>query len=146
MLIVQLHIVTCKMISSTIDYRWHVQCFPLDLNRLLPFNTLDCFAIHFETILILFLCISGFRSPVYPEDSALAEGPIETFEQCHAYIKWFGVACSAIRSTNHYYQSIARLLIIHKIVQWPCRKVICHSQKYMMDHWVMPFDFTQSAL
>ena len=66
MLIVYLCILTCKMISSIIDYRQHVQRFPQDLNRLSPFNPLDCFAIHFETILIQFLCILGFCSPVYP--------------------------------------------------------------------------------
>ena len=25
----------------------------------------------------------------------------------------------------------------HEIVRWPCGKVICHSQKYTRDHWVM---------
>ena len=67
MLIVQLRILTCKMISSIIDYRRCVQRFPEDLNRLSPFNPLDCFAIYFEAILILFLCVSGFRSLVYPK-------------------------------------------------------------------------------
>ena len=66
MLIVYLRVLTCKMFSSTIDYRWHVQRFLQGLNRLSPFNPLDYFAIHFETILIQFLCILGFRSPVYP--------------------------------------------------------------------------------
>ena len=55
-----------EMFSSTIDYRWRVQRFPQDLNRLLPFIPLDCFTIHFKTILIQFLCVFGFRSPVYP--------------------------------------------------------------------------------
>ena len=109
MLIVQLCISTCKMISSTIDYRCRVQHFPQNLNRLSPFHPLYCFAIHFETILILFLCILGFWSPVYP---ALADSPVEMSERGHAYIKWFGVACSAICSTNHCYQSIARISII----------------------------------
>ena len=54
------------MFSSTIDYRQHVQRFPQDLNRLSPFNPLDCFAIHLEAILIRFLCILGFWPPVYP--------------------------------------------------------------------------------
>ena len=77
-LIVYLCILTYKMFSltidcidytiygSTIDYRWCVKHFPQDLNRLSAFNPLDCFAIHFKTILIQFLCVSGFRSPVYP--------------------------------------------------------------------------------
>ena len=38
-------------------------------NRLSLFNPLDCFTIHFEKILIWFLCVSGLQSkcsPVYP--------------------------------------------------------------------------------
>ena len=42
----------------------------------------------------------------------MADSPVEMSEQGHAYIKQFGVACSAIRSTNHCYQSIARISII----------------------------------
>ena len=30
-----------------------------------------------------------------------------------------------------------RLYHMHKIVRWPCGKMICHSQKYTKDHWVM---------
>ena len=48
--------------SSTIAYRWCVQHFPPDLNRLLPLNLFDYFAIHFDTILIRFPCILGFWS------------------------------------------------------------------------------------
>ena len=50
------------MFSSTLHYRWHIQHFPQDLNRFLPFNPLHCFTIHFETILTQFLCVSGFWS------------------------------------------------------------------------------------
>ena len=50
------------MYSSTIDYRQRAQCFPQDLNRLLPFNSSDYFTIHCETIQIQFLCISDFWS------------------------------------------------------------------------------------
>ena len=86
MLIVQLHILTCKMFSSTIDYRRCVQRFPQNLNRLSPFNPLDCFAIHFETILIQFLCVSGLQSIsgllfiLIGKDSSLADGPVKTSE------------------------------------------------------------------
>ena len=46
------------------------------------------------------------------DDSSLADNPVETSEQGHAYIKRFGIACSAIRSTNHCYQSVPRISII----------------------------------
>ena len=62
MLVAQLCILTCIMFSSTIDYRWHVQRFPQDLKRFSAFKLLYCFTIHFETILIWFLCILGFQS------------------------------------------------------------------------------------
>ena len=50
------------MFISTIDYRQSIPYFTQDLSRLLPFNPLNCFAIHFKTILIWFLCILGFWS------------------------------------------------------------------------------------
>ena len=46
------------------------------------------------------------------EDSSLADGPVEMFEQWLAYIKRLRVACSAICSTNHCYQLVVRILII----------------------------------
>ena len=46
------------------------------------------------------------------EDSALADGPVETSERWQVYIKRFGVACSVIRNTNHCYQSTVRISII----------------------------------
>ena len=46
------------------------------------------------------------------DDSSLADDPVETFELGHAYIKRFGVACSAIRSNNHCYQLVPRISII----------------------------------
>ena len=46
------------------------------------------------------------------KDSSSANGLVETFEQGQTYIKRFGVACSTIRSTNHCYQLVARILII----------------------------------
>ena len=46
------------------------------------------------------------------DDSSLADDLVETFERGHAYIKRFGVACFAIRSNNHCYQSVPRISII----------------------------------
>ena len=118
------------MVSSTLGYRWHVQRFSEALNRLSPFNPLDCFAIHFKTTLILFLCISGFRSIsssclscIGEEDSSLADGLVKRSERGHTYIKRFGVGCSAILSTNHCYQSLSRILII-----------LC-AQDHLVDFW-----------
>ena len=42
----------------------------------------------------------------------MADGQVKTLEQGCAYIKRFGVASSVICSTNHCYQSVARILII----------------------------------
>ena len=118
------------MFSSTIDYRWHVQCFPQDLNRLLPLNPLDCFAIYFETILIWFLCVLSFWSISvllfilhWQGGFFIGRCPVKTFKQEYAYIKRFGVTCPAIHITNHYYQSISRILIIlrtqnHLVAFW----------------------------
>ena len=118
------------MFSSTIDYRWHVQCFPQDLNRLLPLNPIHCFAIYFETILIWFLCILSFWSisvllfiPHWQGGFFIGRCPVKTFKQECAYIKWLGVACPAIHITNHYYQLVARILIIlcaqnHPVAFW----------------------------
>ena len=70
------------MFSSTIDYRHRVQRFPQDLNRLSPFNPLDYFTVHFDTILIRFLCVLDFRSINglllirIGEDSSLADGNV----------------------------------------------------------------------
>ena len=57
------------------------------------------------------------------EDSSLADGLVKLSEQGSAYIKRLGVACFAIRNTNHCYQSIARILII-LYVRNSCGKVI----------------------
>ena len=50
--------------------------------------------------------------PLIEDDSSWADDPVETSERGHAYIKRFGFACSAIRSTNHCYRSVPRILII----------------------------------
>ena len=65
--------------------------------------------------------------------------PVETSERGHAYIKWFGVACSTIHITNHCYQWLPeyQLYYVHEIIWWPCGNVICHPQKYARDQWVM---------
>ena len=46
------------------------------------------------------------------DHSSLADHPVITSEQGHAYIKQFGVTCSAIHNTNHCYQSVPRISII----------------------------------
>ena len=53
------------------------------------------------------------------EDSSLADGPVETFEQGLAYIKRLKVACSAICSTNHCYQTVVRISIILQALNCP---------------------------
>ena len=86
----------------------------------MPFNPLDHFTIHFETILIQFLRISGFWykwSPVYPavvrsRGFFIGRCLVKTSEQGHAYIKQFGVSCSSICSTSHCCQSVARISIM----------------------------------
>ena len=139
MLIVYLCILSCKMFSSTIVYRRRVQCFPQDLNRLLPFNPSDCFAIHFETILIQFLCILGFWSPIYPtiarilhwqmaQSKRLIEGML-ILSDLELPALPYVTPITAISRLPEY-----QLYYVHKIVRWPCGKVICHSQKYMRDH------------
>ena len=50
----------------------------------------------------------------------------------HAYVKQFGVAWSAMHSTDHCYHWLpelpeCRLYYTHEIVRWPCGKVIFHS-------------------
>ena len=142
-LIVYLRILTCKMFSSTIDYiRRRVQRFPQDINRLTSFNPLDCFAIHFRTILIQFLCISGFRFPVYPilvrilhwqkaQSKCLNEGMLILSDWELPALPYVATI-TAISWLPEYW-----LYYEHRIVWWPCGKVICHSQKYTRDHWVM---------
>ena len=117
------------MFSWTIDYGQHMQRFSQDLNRLSPFNPLDCFAIHFETILIRFVRVSGFQSIsgllfiLHCRGFFISRWPGWNVEQWLAYIKRFGVACSAICSTNHCYQLVVRISIIlraqnHPVALW----------------------------
>ena len=46
------------------------------------------------------------------DDSSLADNLVRTSEQGHAYSKRFGIACSAIYSTNYCYHSVPRISII----------------------------------
>ena len=130
------------MFSSTIHYKQRVQRFLQDSNRLSPFNPLDCFAIHFATILIWFLCVSGFGSIsglLFPHWQGFFIGR-------RSGRKVWTRACFDLElATPPYVAPITaishlpkyRLYCMHKIVRWPCGKVICHSQKYARDHWVM---------
>ena len=49
----------------------------------------------------------------------MADGLIKASEQGLTCIKQFGVACSAIRSTNHCYQSVPRISIILRTKNGP---------------------------
>ena len=128
--------------SVIIDYRRRVQHFPQDLNRLLPFLPLDCFTIHFKTILIRFLCVSGFQSPVYPALVRILHWQMARLKRLNKGMLILSdlelpalphvAPITAISRLPEY-----RLYYVHKIVQWPCGKVICHSQRYTRDHWVM---------
>ena len=98
-----------QLFISNIDYRWRIQYFPQDLNRILLFNPLNCFAIHFKTILVRFLCVLDFLSIsgllFFLEDYSLADTQLKGLnEGALIRIKQFGVACSAIHITNHCYQ------------------------------------------
>ena len=46
------------------------------------------------------------------DDSSLADDLVETSERGHAYIKRFGIPCSAMCSTNYCYRSVPRISII----------------------------------
>ena len=139
-----IRILTCKMFSLMIDYRQCVQHFPQDLNRLSPINPLDSFAIHFVNLVSLCFRLSVYKwSPVYPalvrrilhwkmaqskclNESMLVLSDLEL--PAMPYI----APITAISRLPEY-----RLYYAHEIVQWPCGKVICQSQKYTRDHWVM---------
>ena len=49
----------------------------------------------------------------------MADSLIKASEQGLAYIRQFGVACSAIRSTNHCYQLVPRISIILRTKDGP---------------------------
>ena len=117
------------MFSWTIDYRQHVQRFSQDLNRLSPFNPLGCLAIQFATILIRFVHVSGFQSIsgllfiLHWWGFFIGRQPGWNVWMRLAYIKRLRVACSAICSTNHCYQSVVRISIIlcaqnHLVALW----------------------------
>ena len=64
-----------------------------------------------------------FRIGAEEDDSSLVDNLVEMSERVHAYMKRFGVACSAIHSTNHCYHSVPRISIIlraqnHPVVLW----------------------------
>ena len=116
MVIVYLCILACKMFSSTIDYRWRVRRFPtvqrFQVQRFQPFRLFHySFQDNSNSVSLRFGLLVSCLSR-NGEDSSLVDGLVEMSEWGHAYIKQFGVACSAIRSTNHCYQSIARISII----------------------------------
>ena len=119
---------------------------PQDLYTLLPFNSLDCVAIHFETILIQFLCISGFRPlsgilfilhwwgffiGIQPGQNIWKRGML-ILSNLEFPAPPYIAPITAFSQLSEYWLHYA-----HEIVWWPCGKVICHSQKYAREHWVM---------
>ena len=73
------------------------------------------------------------------DDSSLTDDLVETSERWHAYTKQFGVACSAIRSTNYCYRSAPRISIILRAQNRPValwEGDLSHSKVYE-GHWVM---------
>ena len=76
------------MLSSTTMVH---STFPQNLSRLLPFNTLNCFAVHFKIVLIRFLCISACTSVLlfiqhWQGRFLIVRHPVERFKRGHAYI------------------------------------------------------------
>ena len=134
------------MFSWTIDYRQPVHHFSQELNRLSPFNPLDCLAIKFETILIRFAHVLGFRS---------ISGLLFILHWWGFFIgrqpgwniwmrQWYILNDIELLALPHValITSIRRLseyllCYVHEIIWWLCGKMICHSQKYTRDHWVM---------
>ena len=106
------------MFSSTMDCRRHV--LPPRFKLTFAFQPFRMFHHSFQdnsnSVSLCFRLLVYKWSPVYPalsgKISLLADSPVETSEQGNAYIKWFGVAFSAICSTNHCYQSVPRISII----------------------------------
>ena len=145
-LIVWLHILTCKMFSSTMDCRWRIQCFPQDLNRLSPFNPLDCLPFILRQVQFGFL---HFRllvykwSPVYPALSGRILHWQTAWSKClnkallilsnlELLALPYVAPIIAISRFQEY-----QLYCVHEIVWCSCGKVICHSQKYTTNHRVM---------
>ena len=144
MLIVWLRILTCEMFCSTIDCRWCVQCFPQDLNRLSPFNHLDCSAIHFEEIVIQFPYVSGFRSinDLFIQhcwgEFLIGRRPGQLKHLNKGMLILSDLELPALPyvapiTAISWYQEY-QLYYVLEIIWWPCGKMICHSQKYARDH------------
>ena len=77
-------------------------------------------------------CLS--RNGAEEDDSSLADDPVEMFER--------GILSDLVLLALPYVATITaislfpeyQLYYAHKIVQWPCEKVICHTVKYTRDH------------
>ena len=73
------------------------------------------------------------------EDSSLAEARSKHLNECVLILSDLDLPAlpyispiTAISQLPEY-----QLYYVHEIVWWPCGKVLCHSQKYTRDHWVM---------
>ena len=82
-------------------------------------------------------CVSGF--PHWWGGFFIGRCLVERSERRHAYIKWFGGYLLCHTCHQSLLSVVAKILIIlhTEIVRWPCGKVICCSQMYIRDHWVM---------
>ena len=77
------------------------------------------------------------------DDSSLADHPVKTSKRGHAYIKQFGVASSAIRSTNHCYRLVSRIWIVLRTQNLPValwEGDLSHSEVYEV-----PLSYTEGS-
>ena len=134
------------MFSSTIDFTWHIQCFPPRFKQIFAFQPFRLFCHSFrDSSNLVSLCFGlpvDKWSPVYPAlvrilhcqmawSEHLNEGMLILSDLELPGLPYVA-SITAINRLPEY-----RLYYAHKIVRWPCGKVICHSQKYTKDHWVM---------
>ena len=109
--------------------------FPSRFKQTFTFQPFKLFRCSFQDILICSLC---FGLPVLVRRILHWQMPGQKISmRVCLYIKQFGVACSAIHITNHCYQWLPEYILCAETVWCPCGKVICRSQKYTRDHWVM---------
>ena len=147
-LIVWLHILTCKMFSSTIDCR-RAGTFnvPLRLKQTFAFQPFRLFHHSFwgnyNSVSLHFRFLIYKWSPVYPTLSGrilhwqmarskhLSKG-ILILSDLELPALPYVAPITAISRFQEY-----QLYYAYEIVRCPCRKMICDSQKYTRNYWVM---------
>ena len=146
-LIVWLCILTCKMFSSNIDCRRCVTLFPSRFKQSFAFPPFRLFrhsfqdnsnSVSFHSRLLVYKW-----SLVYPTlwgmilywqmawSIRLNEGMLILSD-----LQLPALPCQAPINAISLFQEY-QLYYVHQIVRWSCGKVICHSQKYTGDQWVM---------